>query len=841
MEVSMIYQNEKIKNISFPLGGIGSGSVGLAGNGSFRDWEIFNRPNKHSHNGFSHFALRVTQDGRRISKVLQGDCVTALGDFSCGTPTQTMAGFPHFRDVSFDGRFPVAQLQLQEENFPIVASLTAFNPFIPHDEDNSSLPVAMFEWELKNVTDRDADCVLGLSLQNPSTAGINSAFEKNGSRGIYLRDTANGADDRAYFDLCMLCDGADTVAEEYWYRGRWQDAQSVYWRNFTDLDRIPERSYPTAGKNDHATLAAYFNIPAGGSRRVRFVIAWNAPNMYNYWAKDLQESERGFWKNYYATKFENSRATAEYAMSHYDAFYEKTKAFSDALQSCSLPQTMIDAISSNLSVLKSPTVFRLTDGSLWGWEGVHNTTGSCEGSCQHVWNYAYALPFLFPRLERSLRDVTLKYALGEDGKSSFRIMLPLCRKPWIFRACVDGQMGEVIKCYREWKFSGDTNWLRANAEKIFSMLEYAWSPKNPDRWDADMDGVMEGRQHHTLDMELFGPNSWLEGFYLLALDCGSKMAEAVGDAARAEKYRAMYENGRAWTNEHLFNGEYFCQKIDLTDKGILERFETEADQNIVFGANYWNAEAGQIKYQIGDGCIIDQMLAEWHGAMIGAAPIFDEDKKRTALESLYRYNYIPSMRNVANMWRLFAVDDEAGTIICSYPERFEKPIIPIPYCEEVMTGFEYAAAGLMLANGYVDECETMVSAIRNRYDGEKRNPWDEIECGHNYARSMASYALMPIYSGFTFDMTKNHIGFSPIGGSGKFLFSICQSWGTVEFDSTGCRIRMLGDPLTLCSISVPNCEDITNVTVDGVDVDFEIFEKRIVLNHTVIRKELLLK
>ncbi|MBQ8311375.1 MAG: hypothetical protein IJX80_10235 [Clostridia bacterium] len=836
----MKYENKKLEKISFPLGGIGTGSVGLAGNGSFQDWEIFNRPNKRSYNNLTHFALRVAQERKYVSKVLQGDCIANLDGYSWG---ETMAGFPHFRNVCFEGRFPMAQLCLSEEGFPIVARLHAFNPFIPHNEDDSSLPAALFEWELENVSNRDADCALAFSLQNPSDSGINTAFGQNGCRGIYLRDTASGEDDTAYFDLCMLCDGAETVAEEYWYRGGWQDAQSVYWRNFTEMERMPKRTYSTPGKKDHATLVAYVRIPAGERRRVRFVMAWNAPNAYNYWGKDLQEEERGPWKNYYATLFADSRETAEYAMKHFTPFYEKTKAFADALQESSLPQSVIDAISSNLSVLKSPTVLRLTDGSLWGWEGVFDHTGACEGSCQHVWNYAYALPFLFPRLERSLRDVTLNYALGEDGKSSFRIMLPIGRKPWDFRACVDGQMGEVIKCYREWKISGDTEWLRANAGKIFSMLEYAWSPENPDRWDADMDGVMEGRQHHTLDMELFGPSSWLQSFYLLALDCGARMAEALGEEERVEKYRAMYEHGKKWTNENLFNGEYFCQKLDLKDKSILDRFDAENDKSVIGnnGAeNYWNTESGQIKYQIADGCIIDQMLGEWHGAILGMEPIFDGEKKKTALESLYRYNYVPSMREVANMWRIFAVDDEAGTIICSYPDRFEKPIIPIPYCEEVMTGFEYAAAGLMLANGYVDECETMVKAIRDRYDGEKRNPWDEIECGHNYARTMASYALMPLWSGFSFDMTEKYIGFAPVvHGDGQYVWSVGNTWGPVRFADKKCVLTVLGEPLTLATFGL-QCE-IASVCADGERVAFDACDGKIRFAERSIAKELVIK
>ena len=199
------------------------------------------------------------------------------------------------------------------------------------------------------------------------------------------------------------------------------------------------------------------------------------------------------------------------------------------------------------------------------------------------------------------------------------------------------------------------------------------------------------------------------------------------------------------------------------------------------------------------------------------------------------------MRSVVNMWRNFALNDEAGTIICSYPEGTKQPSIPIPYCEETMTGFEYALAGLMIAEGYVKEGESMVKAVRDRYDGEKRNPWNEIECGSNYARSMASFALMPIYSGFTFDMTQKHVRFAPASGVGKYLFSVGESWGTVELGDNTCCLTVLGDPLSLNSISVSNIENVKSVTVDGRNVDFKISNGRIVSENIMIREVLFIK
>lgn len=835
----MIYKGEKTKNISFPLGGIGTGCIGLGGNGELLDWEIFNRPDKNSRNGYSHFAIKAKTADGAVTKVLHGDThQNLMGShlkghhigYGFGPYAGTMAGYPHFRNVTFDALFPMAKMVFEDSDFPAKLTLRAFNPFIPHDEFNSSLPAAFFEWEITNTSKESIDFTLAFTLANPAPVSKNTAL--NDAAGIVFKSADKDPSDIGYLDLCTVTDATDFTAEEYWYRGRWKDGPTVYWKNLSELERMPERSYEEYGKKDHGTLSAYVSIPAGESKRVRFVLAWNVPNQYNYWSPYKDGDGRDVtWKNYYATQFETSAQTAKYALEHFEEFAKKTEEFRNAIENSAVPEFVKDAASANLSVLKSPTVLRLDDGSFWAWEGCDETTGSCEGSCQHVWNYAYALAYLFPSLERSMRENTMKYALDKSGKSSFRVTLPRGRAAWDFRACVDGQMGEVIKCYREWKMSGDTDWLKVHADKIFSMLEYAWSDENPDEWDRDRDGVMEGRQHHTLDMELFGPSSWLQGFYLLALDCGAKMADALGEKKRARTYRELYEKGKAFTNEILFNGEYFAQKTDLKNKAVIDKFEA---------IDYWNDEAKEIKYQVADGCIIDQMLSDYHALLIGADGIFDGKKKAIALDILFKYNYKPSMREVTNMWRNFSLNDEAGTVICSYPEGVNVPTIPIPYCEETMTGFEYALGALMIASGKIAEGEAVVKAVRDRYDGEKRNPWNEIECGSNYARSMASFSLLPIYAGFEFDMTRDHIGFKPLKEcDGEYMFSIKNSWGYVRFEGKTITLKVLGEPLTLASFAHRGVS--VSVTADGIELDFSSGEECTSFEKTNINDSLVIK
>jgi len=838
----MKYRGKRTRKISFPLGGIGTGSIGLAGNGSLIDWEIFNRPNKNSYNGYSHFAIKVVSAGKTYAKVLTGDTsedLTGVHDshnpyvgVGFGPQWISMAGFPHFKKTEFDGSFPLARVAYRENGFPVSVKLVAFNPFIPHDDFNSSLPAAFFEWEIENLTDGEIECALAFSVQNPALCSYNHSFESDDIKGIFLEHRGVAKDEIGYFDLCAVTDSEDVSKEAFWYRGRWMDACTTFWKNFLSDERLGERNYTEAGKRDHGTLASYVKISPRGKKKIRFVLAWNVPNQYNYWNPYKDEDGRDVtWKNYYATEFENSRATAEYAIRNFSELYRKTKLFSDTLQKSTLPPYVKDAVSANLSVLKSPTVLRLEDGSLWGWEGCAETDGSCEGSCQHVWNYAYALPFLFPKLERSLRENNIKYALREDGSTCFRIPLPIGRPVSSHRACVDGQMGEVIKCYREWKISGDDSFIKRHAEDIFKMLEFAWSPENPDRWDLNMDGVLEGRQHHTLDMELFGPSSWLEGFYLLALDCGAEIAEALGEPDRAKIYRELYEKGKRWMNENLFNGEYFYHKVDLEDKSITESFDAP---------EYWNDEAGEIKYQVADGCLIDQMLADWHATLIGCNAVFEKDKKHEALRNLFKYNYKPSMREVTNMWRLFAINDEGGALMCTYPNGAMLPTIPISYCEECMTGFEYALAGLLISSGFVEEGETVVKSIRDRYDGEKRNPWNEIECGANYARSMASYALLPIYSGFSFDMREKCLGFAPVSNSGRYLWSVGDSFGEVKITDKGVALSVFGNPLTLKSYKT-HARSCASLTVDGEALDFREVGEKIIFSETVIKRKLEVK
>src|SRR5699024_7343399 len=117
-----------------------------------------------------------------------------------------------------------------------------------------------------------------------------------------------------------------------------------------------------------------------------------------------------------------------------------------------------------------------------------------------------------------------------------------------------------------------------------------------------------------------------------------------------------------------------------------------------------------------------------------------------ALNSIFKYNFKKSMRNEFNAARIYALNDEAGVKICAWPDDADKPFIPITYSDEVFNGMEYQVATHMIQEGMLSEGFEIVKGIRDRFDGENRNPWNEFECGSNYARSLASFALIPAIS-----------------------------------------------------------------------------------------------
>jgi len=367
-----------------------------------------------------------------------------------------------------------------------------------------------------------------------------------------------------------------------------------------------------------------------------------------------------------------------------------------------------------------------------------------------------------------MRELEYLHATDEAGAMSFRIMLPLDRAQEFPITAADGQLGCVVKLHRDWKLSGDDDWLRRLWPACRRSLEFAWIDGG---WDADRDGLAEGAQHNTMDVEYYGPNPVIQGWYLAALASAAEMASAVGDAEFARTCRSVLASGQRATEERLFNGQYYEQQVVAPEdfSKIAPRLRSDS-----MGAQ----RADHPEFQIEDGCIIDQLVGDTYAQLTGLGPVLDQEHARTALDSIHRLNYVEDFGDWTNYMRTYAVHGERGHIVLSYPNGL--PEHPMPYWPEAWTGLEYVYAMGLAQQGRTDLALDVVAAVRERFSGGRRNPFDEAECGHHYARAMSSWGLVVVLTGFSYDARSGVLAFARSPQPVQWFWSTGTAWGTVR-------------------------------------------------------------
>jgi len=361
-----------------------------------------------------------------------------------------------------------------------------------------------------------------------------------------------------------------------------------------------------------------------------------------------------------------------------------------------------------------------------------------------------------------MRVTDFKHNMHGDGGMSFRTLVPVGQAQWMSqRPAADGQMGTIMKLYREWQISGDDQFLRDLWPQAKRALEYAWVV-----WDADRDGVMEGEQHNTYDIEFYGPNTMMGTFYLGALKAGEKMAVAVGEGDAAQVYRRIYESGRK-KQESLWNGDYYIQKVP-----------PRADIQVSAKAHKQESR-DEVNYQYGEGCLSDQMLGQWFAHVIGFGHLLEPERTRRTVASVYRYNFKHNFYDHPNPQRIYALNDEKGLLLCSWPKG-NRPSLPFVYSDEVWTGIEYQVAAHLIYEGLIEEGLSVVKGVRDRYDGKRRNPWNEVECGSHYARALSVWSVLLALSGYHYSAPERHLTFAPKLNADDFrcFFAAGTGWGS---------------------------------------------------------------
>ena len=791
-----IYKGDRLNRVAFPMGGMGAGMICLEGTGSVSHVSVRHKPDVFNEPlMFGAISVKGVAHG---TKVLEGP---VPGRKLFGAPytgngcANNNYGFPRFEQAEFLARFPFAVVKLDDNDIPLEVEIRAWSPFHPTQEDLSSLPMAALEYTFSNPTDSTLEMVFSYHAENFMRIRTQNQWGVSyENEGHTIQKTKNGfvlsqsclPDKPHYKGDFSISTLEDATVDYRWFRGGWYDARTMLWENIEKAEPISDSA--TSG-SANASLYVPVTLQPGDSKTIHLLMSWYVPHSDQRFggippvqgvpACDPAEGccspeyTSQFYEPWYSRRFTGIQEVSQYWRSGYPDLLEKAELFSQTFFASDLPPEVLEAVSANLGILKSPTLLRQKDGAIWAFEGCFDEgSGCCIGSCTHVWNYAQAIPHLFPRMERTLRETEFLQSQDETGHQNFRSALPIQGTDHNWHAAADGQLGGMMKVYRDWRISGDTEWLRSLWPQVKSSYEFCSKS-----WDPDSKGVLVEPHHNTYDIEFWGPDGMCSSIYLGATQAMIRMAGALGE--ESDTYQQILDNGILILENELFNGEYFIQLT--TWKGLRTPPPDE-------GLQAWNISYSEEaltllkkegpKYQYGNGCLADGIIGAWFDAVCGLPEFLDREKVQSHLESVHRYNFRTDLSDHVNPQRPgFGTGKDGGLLLCTWP-RGDQPSLPFVYSNEVWTGIEYQVASHLMMHGEVEKGLEIVREVRKRYDGRVRNPFNEYECGHWYARALSSYALLQGLTGLFYDAVDKtlHIN-SQIGDDFQCFISTETGYG----------------------------------------------------------------
>lgn len=765
----IVRTGKHLEDVAMPLGAVGGGHVSICGDGAVRQWNIFNNANPGFTLPHSFFAIRAARSGGTpVAKRLQQTPVD-------GTPVD---GLPPVDAVEFVGEYPIAELKFLDRELPVDVSLTAFSPHIPLNAADSSIPAVVFEFTVRNRTSSDVSVSLLSTLQNAvgtngqkPTSGVlskyyggneNRVLRGAGFSGALLANPKLGPDARHPGSMAVAVLGRGAEVTPQW------DNLPLLWNEFARSGRVDgagTKGPSPDGRTWNAAVTAPFVLKPGCSRTVAFVWAWHFPRRYVFWDGRAQNADVG---TMYAGRFSDAAEVVRYVASNYARLAGETRKFRDTFYKTSLPYYVLDRISAQSSTLVSTVCMWLADGTFAAFEG---GPACCPLNCTHVWNYEQQMAYLFPELDRAMRKTDFEVQQTEDGGIRHRTRLPLA-EPREHMVFCDGQLGTVLKAYREHRQSADGRWLKKYWPNIKKAMEYAAAA-----YDPNNDGVIVGSQWNTYDATMYGPNTFIGALYLAALRACEEMAGAVGDADYAGRMRRIFESGTSRLDAVLWTDEYY------------RHIESKPAESEV-GQNRWLLEDwpetrpnDRDNRPYGRGCHIDQFLGQWWANQLGLGYVLPAGNVRTALGSILKYNWVPDFGRVTQVPRAFAGEGDPGVYNCTWPNGGQPPNEML-YSFEVWTGLEYELAALLIQEGRVEDAYRIVKAVSDRYNGRerhpiRRNPFAEVECGDHYARAMSSWGIILAAQGYSYCGPEKRIGFEPkvTSDNHRSFFTGSEGWG----------------------------------------------------------------
>jgi non-lysosomal glucosylceramidase len=810
-------------HLAMPLGGIGTGNLAICADGGLRQWQLHNVGNHAGALPGSFFALRVSRIEPPADelRILQGpprdSTATPLvtDDVMPDWQRDLLSRHPGVARTTFCGTYPIARVRYLDPALPMDVTAEAFNPLVPLDVDASSIPAALFTFRLVNTDDRALHGILGATVQNAvgwdgvtpihgvCGAGYggntNRLLRRDGWTSVVLENAALPDDAPGAGQMVLAADDPQAAALIRWRRAD----------EFITFLRSPAQTSASgaspAGSTWNTGLGISFRLQPGEQRLIRVALTWYFPNRYvnfeQFGPPRLQWGRSRFWLgNHYATRYADAQDVFDRVRRDWPALREATGAWTATLARSGLDDAAVTHFAAQLATVRSPTCFRAADGRVFGFEGVLGAStamwsgyfgGSCPLNCTHVWNYAQALAAAFPELERSMRVTEFEIMQAPAGYLPHRVIAPVYL-PQLWdepiggpeRPALDGMLGTVLKAYREYRAgSADRDWLRRYWPNLTRLLRYVG-----DTWNVDGTGMLSGIQPSTHDIELAGHNPFMGTLWLAALRAAEQMARLLGDADAATAYRATFAQASNAYDAACFTGEYYVQRL---------------------------APGDSPDYQWGHGCLADQLIGQWWAHQLDLGYLLPAEHVRTALAAIVRHNLRRGFREFSHPYRVFADGDDAGLLVCTWPHG-GRPAVPIRYADEVWTGSEYQVAAHCLREGLHREGRAVLDAVWARYDGRRRNPFNEIECGDHYARSLAGWSALQALAGFSYDGPAGAYTFRRPDIPVPFLAG--SGWGLWSQQGDQLVMACTGGRLGLHRLTIVGGAPAYDASVDGTPV-----------------------
>lgn len=800
------YQGEALRHVAMPLGGLGTGQIALGGDGGLRQWQMANQVN---HLGFvpdSFFAIRTSciEPPLNTVRVLQSreslereprPTPLVNDDAIPAAQRKLLQDYPGVEKTIFTGAYPFARVTYLDEELPVDVQLEVYSPFVPLDAQASGLPALLFTFTLHNRWAHEIHGALGATLQNavgwdgitpiegnrcPLYGGnVNRQQQSAGAVSLVMENPGLADDHPGVGQMVLSSLNPTTCVYEQWQTPaqffrflagfnpdhHLKHQNQSQQRTYRNGPRVASGPSP-AGETWNGALLAPFWLEPGETVSLTFILSWYFTNRYvnfDHFGPRRDYGKSRFWLgNEYATRFGSALEVVDYVQAHRSWLEETSRKWARNMYSSTLPDWLNEALAAQGAIMRSPTCFWTADGKFYGFEGSLGAStamwsgdfgGSCPLNCTHVWNYEQALSRLFPALERTMRETDLEEIQAPEGYIPHRTILPLYL-PQLWNVAIggptnpalDGMLGTVLKVYREVRQGAGRAWMDEHWPHVERLMNYIIA-----HWDAEEDGVLEGEQPNTYDIAFYGPNMYIGALWLAALRAAEELARLQADEQRAARYRQLFERGSQRYDELLWNGEYYIQLIDPTIPP---------------------------QDQFGNGCLADQLFGQWWAHLLDLGHLLPEEHVKQTLRSIVRYNFRAGFRDFTHGYRVFADQDDSGLLVCTWPHG-GRPEVPVRYCDEVWTGIEYQVGAHCIMEGMAEEGLKILAALRARYNGTRRNPYNEIECGDHYVRAMAGWSVLEAISGFRYNALEDTLSFAPALDMDEFRapFTTRDGWG----------------------------------------------------------------